>query len=165
LIILICGYPGVGKTTLANELGPLINAVILSTDKIRKELVDKPNYSEEEKKLIYNILLLIAKYLHNNGINCILDATFNNQKAIEDIKKGLNLTDDQFKIIECICPEELIISRIQKRKSGFSDADVSIYRMIKENYEPLKEKHITVDTSQSLKKIVAEIANRIKNEP
>lgn len=165
MIILICGYPGVGKTTLANELGPLINAVILSTDKIRKELVYKPNYSEEEKKLIYNILLLIAKYLHNNGINCILDATFNNQKAIEDIKKGLNLTDDQFKIIECICPEELVISRIQKRKSGYSDADESIYRMIKENYEPLKEKHITVDTSQSLKKIVAEVANRIKNEP
>lgn len=165
MIILICGYPGVGKTTLANELGPLINAVILSTDKIRKELIDKPNYSEEEKKLIYNILLLIVKYLHNNGINCILDATFNNQKAIEDIKKGLNLTDDQFKIIECICPEELVISRIQKRKRGYSDADVAIYRMIKENYEPLKEKHITVDTSQSLKKIVAEVANRIKNEP
>lgn len=164
MIILICGYPGVGKTSLANELGPLINAVILSTDKIRKELIDKPNYREEEKKLIYNILLLIAKYLHNNGINCILDATFNNQKAIEDIKKGLNLTDDQFKIIECICPEELVISRIQKRKRGYSDADVSIYRMVKENYEPLKEKHITVDTSQSLKKIVAEVANRIKNE-
>ena len=165
MIILICGYPGVGKTTLANELGPLINAVILSTDKIRKELIDKPNYSEEEKRLIYNILLLIAKYLHNSGINCILDATFNNQKAIEDIKKGLNLTDDQFKIVECICPEELIISRIQNRKMGYSDADVSIYRMIKENYEPIQEKHIIVDTSQSLKKIVAEVANRIKNEP
>lgn len=165
MIILICGYPGVGKTTLANELGPLINAVILSTDKIRKEIIDKPNYSEEEKKLIYNILLLIAKYLHNSGINCILDATFNNQKAIEDIKKGLNLTDDQFKIVECICPEELIISRIHNRKMGYSDADVSIYRMIKENYEPIQEKHIIVDTSQSLKKIVAEVANRIKNEP
>lgn len=165
MIILICGYPGVGKTTLANELGPLINAVILSTDKIRKELVYKPNYSEEEKKLIYNILLLIAKYLHNAGINCILDATFNHQKAIDDIKKGLNLTDDQFKIIECICPEELIISRIKNRKKGYSDADVSIYRMIKENYEPIQEKHITVDTSQSLKKIVAEVANKIKNEP
>jgi 2-phosphoglycerate kinase len=36
LIILLCGYPRLGKTTLANKLGPLINAVILSTDKIRK---------------------------------------------------------------------------------------------------------------------------------
>jgi predicted kinase len=55
----------------------LINAVILSTDKNRKELRGKPNYSEEEKNLIYNILLLIAKYLHRDGINYILDTTFN----------------------------------------------------------------------------------------
>ena len=50
LIILICGYPVVGKTTVAHELAPLINAVVLSTDKIRKELLDKTNYGEEEKK-------------------------------------------------------------------------------------------------------------------
>mgnify|MGYP003575680762 CR=1 FL=1 len=104
MIILLCGYPRLGKTTLANKLGPLINAVILSTDKIRKELRGKPNYSEEEKKLIYNILLLIAKYLHRDGINYILDATFNDQKSRESLRKELNLPDDKFKIIECICP-------------------------------------------------------------
>ena len=53
MIILICGYPGVGKTTVAHELAPLINAVVLSTDKIRKEFIDKPNYGEEEKRTIY----------------------------------------------------------------------------------------------------------------
>ncbi len=42
-------YPRLGKTTLANKLGALINAVFLSTDKIRKEPRGKPNYSEEEK--------------------------------------------------------------------------------------------------------------------
>ena len=62
-------------------------------------------------------------------------------------------------------PEELVIPRIQNRKRSYSDADLSIYRMIKQTYEPIQEKHIVVDTSQSLKKIVAEVANRIKNEP
>jgi predicted kinase len=165
LIILICGYPGVGKTTLANELGPLISAIVLSTDKIRKELIEKPNYTEEEKKLVYDILILIAKYLHNVGINCILDATFNTKQSREDIKRKLQLSDDQFKIIECICPEELIISRLQNRKKSYSDADLSIYRKIKEKYETIQEKHITVDTSQSLKKIVTEVAIKIENEP
>ena len=36
MIIIICGLPGVGKTTVARELAPLVNAVILSTDKLRK---------------------------------------------------------------------------------------------------------------------------------
>ena len=164
MIILVCGYPGVGKTTLANELGSFINARVLSTDKIRKEIIEIPNYSEEEKQLIYDIIILIAKYLHNAGINCILDATFNTQQSREDIKKRLNLRNDQFIIIECVCPEELIISRLKSRTKGYSDADESIYRKIKEKYEPIQEDHITVDTSQPLKNIVTEIANKIKNE-
>jgi predicted kinase len=163
LIILICGYPGVGKTTLANELSPLINAVVLSTDKIRKELIVNPNDNDKEKRLVYDILILFAKYLHNSGINCILDANFNEQKSREDIKKRLNLKDDQFKIIECICPEELIISRIQNRKKGYSNTDISIYKMIKNRYEPIMEKHITVDTSNSLKEIVIEIVNKLQD--
>ena len=61
----ICGYPGVGKTTLANELAPYIDAVVLSSDKVRKELNYKRSYTEEGKILVYNILLSISKYLHN----------------------------------------------------------------------------------------------------
>ncbi|HEX5187559.1 MAG TPA: AAA family ATPase [Nitrososphaeraceae archaeon] len=164
MIVLVCGYPGVGKTTIANELKSLINGVVLSTDKIRKELIDKPTYSEQEKKLIYNVLILLAKYLHNAGINCILDATFNSQKTRENIKKRLDLTYNQFKIIECICPEKIIISRLKNRKKGYSDADESIYKLIKAKYEPIEEKHITVDTSQPLRKIITEIKDKIKNE-
>ena len=37
MIIIICGLPGVGKTTLAKEIAPLVDAVLLSTDKIRKD--------------------------------------------------------------------------------------------------------------------------------
>jgi predicted kinase len=81
---LICGFPGVGKTTLAHELAPLINAVVLSTDKIRKEFIDKPNYGEE-KRTAYKIFIL-AKYLHKARVHCILDATFYNQKSEKMLK-------------------------------------------------------------------------------
>lgn len=162
MIILICGYPGVGKTTVAHELAPLINAVVLSTDKIRKEFFDKPNYGEE-KRTTYKIFILIAKYLHNARVNCILDATFYNQKSREDVKTRLNLRKDQYKIIECICPEELVISRLTDRKNDYSDADISIYQKIRKIYEPIKEKHIIVDTSRSLKKTIGEVVNRLQN--
>jgi adenylylsulfate kinase len=39
-IILIMGLPGSGKTTLANELAPLINAKRLNADEVRKEAND-----------------------------------------------------------------------------------------------------------------------------
>jgi len=39
-IILIMGLPGSGKTTLANEIAPLLNAKRLNADEVRKEAND-----------------------------------------------------------------------------------------------------------------------------
>jgi predicted kinase len=90
LIVLFSGLPGVGKTKLANELAPLIKAVVLSTDKIRKELISNPTYTEEEKELIYDVMLLVARYLHNEaGTNCILDGTFNTKESRRKAKEKL----------------------------------------------------------------------------
>ena len=48
-IILIMGLPGSGKTTLANELGPMLNAKRLNADEVRKEANDW-DFSEEGRK-------------------------------------------------------------------------------------------------------------------
>jgi predicted kinase len=155
LIVLFCGLPGVGKTSLANELAPLINAIVLSTDKIRKEVISKPTYTNEEKRLIYDVMLLVARYLHDAaGINCILDATFNTEKSRRTaIEKLVNVSSDQIYIVECICPEDVVITRLKARKGDYSDADIDIYRKMKQLYEPVKEmeKHIVIDTSQDPK--------------
>jgi len=45
-IILIMGLPGSGKTTLADELAPLLNAKRLNADEVRKEANDW-DFSEE----------------------------------------------------------------------------------------------------------------------
>ena len=43
------GLPGSGKTTLANELGPMLNAKRLNADQVRKEANDW-DFSEEGRK-------------------------------------------------------------------------------------------------------------------
>jgi predicted kinase len=164
LIVMVCGLPGVGKTSLAAHLAPLIDAVVLSSDKIRKELITRPTYSKQEIRLIYNIMLLIAKYLRNAGLNCIVDATFNKEKSRKEFKNKLKLPGVRVCIVECICPESIIVQRLRARKKGYSDADLFIYKKMKKNYEPIREDHITVDTSQSPLRVIAkEIANQISN--
>ncbi len=148
MIVLVCGLPGVGKTTFSKKLAPLINAVILSTDKIRKELISNPTYQKEERALIYDVMILLAKYLQQAGRNCILDATFNQEDSRNQVKNKLKVSEDQFFIVECTCPEKIIFSRLKNRKDDYSDADVSVYQKMKKIYEPVKDKHITVDTSQ-----------------
>jgi predicted kinase len=164
MIIIICGLPGVGKTAIAKDLAALINgAVVLSTDKIRKELIPKPTYEKQERQLIYDVMLLFAKYLHIAGIDCILDATFNRESSRKEVKERLSLTHDQLFIVECMCPEEITIRRLKNRQNGYSDADISIYRKMKRIYEPVKgDRHIVVDTSiQSSKEIAKAIAPKV----
>jgi adenylylsulfate kinase len=48
-IILIMGLPGSGKTTLGDELAPLLNAKRLNADEVRKEANDW-DFSEEGRK-------------------------------------------------------------------------------------------------------------------
>ena len=139
LIVMVCGLPGVGKTSLATHLAPLIDAVVLSSDKIRKELITRPTHSKQEIRLIYNIILLIAKYLRNAGLNCIIDATFNKEKLRKEFKKKLELPGARVCIVECICPESIIVQRLRARKKGYFDADFSIYKKMKKSYEPIRE--------------------------
>jgi adenylylsulfate kinase len=47
--ILIMGLPGSGKTTLAKQLAPMLNAVWLNADAVRKES-DDWDFSEEGRK-------------------------------------------------------------------------------------------------------------------
>jgi predicted kinase len=148
MLVIICGLPGVGKTTIAKNLAPLIDASILSTDKIRKELISNPTYQKEERALIYDVMILLAKYLQQVGRNCILDATFNKEYSRNQVKNMLKVSEDQFFIVECTCPEKIVFSRLKNRKDDYSDADALVYQKMKKIYEPVKDKHITVDTSQ-----------------
>jgi predicted kinase len=159
----MCGLPGVGKTTIARQLAPLINGVVLSTDKIRKEIFPKPTYGRRERKLIYDILILLAKYLCNSNVNCILDATFSIEKSRQEIRNKLGLCSKKIRIIECVCPEDIVIARLNVRKYDFSDADISVYKNMKRIYEPVKEEHVTVDTSKISNIEIERIARLILN--
>ena len=47
--ILIMGLPGAGKTTLANALAPLLNAVVFNADAVRANLSRDLGFSHEDR--------------------------------------------------------------------------------------------------------------------
>ena len=71
-IILIMGLPGSGKTTLANELGPMLNAKRLNADEVRKEANDW-DFSEEGRKRQSKRMAEFALKLKEDGSIVIAD--------------------------------------------------------------------------------------------
>ena len=71
-IVLIMGLPGSGKTTLAKELVPMLNAKWLNADKVRTEYNDW-DFSEEGRVRQANRMRDLAKKLRDEGSYVVAD--------------------------------------------------------------------------------------------
>ena len=71
-IVLIMGLPGAGKTTLADELAPNLNAKRLNADEVRKKANDW-DFSEEGRKRQAKRMADLAIKLKKNGNFVIAD--------------------------------------------------------------------------------------------
>ena len=71
-IILIMGLPGSGKTTLANELGPMLKAKRLNADEVRKEANDW-DFSIEGRKRQAKRMADFAIKFKNEGNYVVAD--------------------------------------------------------------------------------------------
>jgi len=66
------GLPGSGKTTLANELAPMLNAKRLNADEVRKQANDW-DFSEDGRKRQSKRMADLALKLKNQGNNVVAD--------------------------------------------------------------------------------------------
>jgi len=71
-IILVMGLPGAGKTTLANELAPLLKAKRLNADEVRKSANDW-DFSKEGRKRQANRMAELAKKIKQEGNYVVAD--------------------------------------------------------------------------------------------
>ena len=71
-IILIMGLPGSGKTTLASELAPLINAKRINADEVRKNANDW-DFSEEGRTRQAKRMAGLAQKIKEQGNHVVAD--------------------------------------------------------------------------------------------
>ena len=83
-IILVMGLPGAGKTTLANEMAPMLNAKRLNADEVRKAANDW-DFSEEGRFEDTNQMFVNPKNFDFHVTT--QDAKKWAPKIIEEIKK------------------------------------------------------------------------------
>lgn len=149
-LIVVSGLSGTGKTTVARLVAEKFGAVHLRTDAIRKEIFPKPTYSPEESEFIYQEFFRRAEQAIKTR-NVVMDATFMLERGRVAARKIAELAGADFTIIETYCPENIVKERIGARINDESDAQFIHYLDQKKKFEPIKEKHIIIDTSQDVK--------------
>ena len=103
----LIGLPSSGKTTLAASVRARFDLVHLDSDEIRNFLTPKPDYSKDERKIVYRSFIYMCKLLNEAGCNVIISATAN----VKKYRKVARKTIKNYREIYIKCPVKICEER------------------------------------------------------
>ena len=149
-VVVVCGPPGVGKSTVARAIAAALDGEVLRTDVIRREVVEDPTYTAAEKRRVYDELFDRADDRLAAGRTVVLDGTYRRRAYRDRAARLADRLGAGFRLVAVECDEAVVERRLADREGDASDADVSVYREYRDSFEPLERDHDTVDNSGDL---------------
>ena len=165
MLVVVCGLPGVGKTTVAEHAVDLLDAELLRTDVVRKELFPDPDYTDAEQTAVYDELLSRARDRLADGQSTVLDGTFHAREYRERALGVAESTDSDGYLLRVVGEQSTVEDRIVEREDDASDADVRVHRHYRELFETVEREHVEVDNSGDLRATYDQIETALGVEP
>ncbi|WP_375481428.1 nucleoside monophosphate kinase [uncultured Mycobacterium sp.] len=160
-LVLIGGAPGTGKTTLAHSLGERVDAEVISTDDVRRELqqhgtiggatgvLDEGLYRPEKVAAVYHDVIRRARLSLTRGQSVILDGTWRNPHQRQLAHALAEHTASALLEIVCWTPVDAAVQRVEQRGASSSDATAHIARALAVRDDASDSRH-RIDTSQTI---------------
>lgn len=140
MIVVVYGLPGTGKTYLADKLAAKIGAGHINSDRVRKKMFAERTYSPEEKLSVYDELLTQMREALKQNRNLVIDATFYKDAIRKEFMKDAG---NNIRFIEVKADEALVKERLKKTRTD-SEADFEVYNEIQSQFEPMRESHLVL---------------------
>ena len=156
MIVVMAGLPGTGKSTVARALAQELGGIVLNKDALRADLFPRQfvEYSTAQDDFVQDLMQRTAEYLliRTPGLTVFFDGrTFSRRYQIERVVELADRLGTPWRIIECVCPEDVAQRRIeQARKHPAKNRTMDLYRKIREEFEPIEYPKLVVDTGGAL---------------
>src|SRR5579863_7606856 len=155
MIVLMAGLPGTGKSALAHLLALRTSGRVISKDEVRHALftADEIEYSSLQDDFCLEVMLEICGFLLQKDRSRILfldGRTFSRSYQIDNVIRAAEALHEEWRIIECVCPEEIVRQRIEAQVSAgdhpAGNRNFQLYLEVKARFESIGMPKISIDT-------------------
>ena len=121
MVIILCGPPCTGKSTIGAELHQRLGFPHLDVDTIRQRLLPDSDQRIEDRDIAYRAMHLTAEHLVRSGESVILNATYN--RGVH--RREAAAISAEMKLIQCRAALETVLGRFRSRPPDHAAVDLT----------------------------------------
>src|ERR1700754_994514 len=111
MLVILCGPPCTGKSTIGAELQRRLEFTHLDVDELRQQLLPDSDQRIEDRDIAYRKMHWFAEKLLQAGKSVIVNATYNRAVHRRELAAILKTVLGRAALIQCRAPLETVISR------------------------------------------------------
>jgi predicted kinase len=141
-LVMLMGFPGVGKTHCGRLLAARLGAAHVATDQLRSRLFIAASYTDEENRAVFSVAEALVEELLADGHAVVLDATnliARYREPMESLARRRGVTPLHVLVAadDADARARLAARAVTRTEGDHSDADVGVYeRMRLRGFEP-----------------------------
>ena len=159
-LVVVSGWTGAGKSTIADRLGAELGATVASFDWVMSGLRALPELwahvelpVERQRRVGWNLLARIAEQQLRRGSSCVLDLVAR-EEPLREWRQLATVHGATFAVVECTCSDvDVHRSRVDDRRRGIPgwyELDWDHVERGRQHYGPLPEPKAVIDATGSV---------------
>jgi len=162
--VVMRGYPGTGKSTIARAIAAALHAPLIDRDIIRQKAVDIFGDLPEVGRFSYELMFALAGEQLELGLSVVVDMPLTYRTTYEQCKKLARTFSTPMLVVHCQCPPEVQKRRLEGRKGKVSEFQITSWEewmQWKPRFEDFDDGGCIIDTSNPLDDSLAKVMRTI----